>query len=125
MMTSGRVLVVLTRIFGITAVVLGLLFWAGYARGWVGLHMVVGSGMVLSLFVLALVAVRGGVRPALVVLAIGWAFLVPIVGVVQSRLLPGPAHWLIRVLHLVISGAAIGLASALGSQIRRAADITA
>src|SRR6266705_1408333 len=35
---------------------------------WVGLHMVVGSGMVLSLFLLALVAVRSHARPGLVVL---------------------------------------------------------
>src|SRR5437773_11752686 len=121
MKTAARILGVLTRLFGITAVVLGLLFWAGYARGWIGLHMAVGSGMVLSLFVLAVVALRSHARPGLVVVAIGWAFLVPILGVMQTRLLPGPLHWVIQVLHLVVSGAAIGLASALGSQIGRAA----
>ena len=47
MKTSARVLVALTRLFGITAVILGLLFWAGYARGWVSVHMAVGSAMVL------------------------------------------------------------------------------
>src|SRR5690349_5527166 len=125
MKTSARVLVALTRFFGITAVILGLLFWAGYARGWVSVHMAVGSAMVLSLFLLALVAVRGGARPALVILAIGWAFLVPVVGVLQTSFLPGPAHWVIRVLHLVISGAAIALASALGAQIRRATQLPA
>jgi uncharacterized membrane protein YczE len=110
-----------TRLCGITAVVLGLLFWAGYARGWVGLHMAVGSGMVLSLFLLAVVAVRSRARPGLLVLAIGWAFLVPIFGVMQTRLLPGPLYWVIQLLHLAISGAAIGLASALGSHIARTA----
>jgi len=121
MNAAARILVVLARLFGLTAVVLGLLFWAGYARGWTGLHMAVGSGMVLSLFVLAVVALRSDAGPGLVVLAIGWAFLVPILGVMQTRLLPGPLHWMIQVLHLAVSGAAIGLAGALGAQVARAA----
>src|SRR6266568_339574 len=100
MNAAARILVVLARL-------LGLLFWAGYARGWTGLHMAVGSGMVLSLFVLAVVALRSDAGPGLVVLAIGWAFLVPILGVMQTRLLPGPLHWMIQVLHLAVSGAAI------------------
>jgi hypothetical protein len=52
-----------------------------------------------------------------VALAIAWGLVVPILGLSQDGLLPGPAHWVIQVLHLLVGLAAIGLAEALSVRL--------
>jgi len=44
---------------------------------------------------------------------------VPVLGLAQDRLLPGSAHWLIQVLHLLVGLAAIGQGEALAARILR------
>jgi hypothetical protein len=39
-------------------------------------------------------------------------------GLTQTQLLPGSAHWLIQVLHLLVGLGAISLAETLGRQIQ-------
>jgi hypothetical protein len=62
------------------------------------------------------------VNVGLVAVALIWGLIVPILGVTQTRLLPGPAHWLIQTLHLLVGLVAIGLAGRLVSAIRRRHD---
>ena len=45
----------------------------------------------------------------LVALAAVWGLIVPILGVMQTQLLPGGAHWVIEVIHLLVGLVAIGL----------------
>ncbi len=51
------------RISGLTAVVLGVLFWTGNALTLLPIHMLAGFVLVLTLWILALLALRAGVRP--------------------------------------------------------------
>jgi hypothetical protein len=46
-------------------------------------------------------------------LAIAWGFIVLLLGLSQDQLFPGPAHWLIKLLHLLVGLSAIGLAELL------------
>jgi len=114
------VLEMLTRVLGALLIVLGLLFWTGNARTLVPLHMLLGISLVLALWALAVLAAVARVSLGLVALALAWGLIVPILGLTQTQLLPGAAHWLIQVLHLLVGIGAIGLAQALASQIRRA-----
>jgi hypothetical protein len=77
-----------------------------------------GFVLVLSLWVLAVLAALAGVSRGVVALAIFWGLVVPILGLTQARLLPGPAHWSIEVLHLLIGLAAIGMGGGLARRIR-------
>src|SRR5690606_28334452 len=85
-------------------------------------HMLVGLVLVLALWTLAALAARAGVSPGLVALAIAWGAIVPILGLNQGRLLPGQAHWLIEVLHLLVGLGAIGQGEGLAARLRRAGE---
>ncbi|HKG92289.1 MAG TPA: hypothetical protein VKA84_10375 [Gemmatimonadaceae bacterium] len=107
------------RITGITQVVLGLLFWTNRAFRLVPLHMAIGLAFVIAIWVLAAVAARAGVAPWLALLGGAWGILVLALGITQGRLLPGPMHWIVKVLHLLVGFAAMVLAARLGAQIRK------
>ena len=101
-------------------IVLGLLFWTGNALNFIGLHMLLGIVLVLLLWALAIMAMRSGVSLGLVVLGIAWGVVVVALGMTQNRLLPGDAHWVIKVLHLLVGMAALGIAERLAGSINRA-----
>ena len=109
----------LLSVFGITLVVLGILFWAGHALSWVPAHMFIGLLFVICLWVLAAL---GFARPnarvfALIVLI--WSLIVPALGATQMRLLPGADHWVIQVIHLLVGLIAMGLGHGLARRIGR------
>jgi hypothetical protein len=111
----------IVRITGAIQIILGLLFWTGNALSLVPVHMISGLILVLSLWVLAFMAIRNGASTGLGIAALFWGLLVLVLGMIQGSLVPGPAHWVIQVLHLVIGLVAIGMAhplaySTLGSE---------
>jgi hypothetical protein len=107
------------RLAGLILIVLGILFWTGHADSLVGVHTVIGIVLVLSLWVLATLASQSGVPAGLVAAAVGWGVVTIALGLTQERWLPGDAHWVIQVLHLLVGLGAIGLAETLGARIRR------
>ncbi len=109
----------LVSLFGITLVVLGILFWTGHALSLLQLHMMIGSLFVVCLWVLAVVGflVPGSRAFALIVLI--WSLIVPALGVTQLRLMPGADHWVIQTLHLLVGLIAMGLGHALARRIGR------
>jgi hypothetical protein len=109
----------LVRVTFVVQLVLGGLFWTGNALDLVPLHQTIGFLLVFGLWTLAGLAARAGVRPPLVALAVVWGLIVPILGLNQTRLLVGSAHWLIEVLHLLVGLGAIGQAEALATRIKQ------
>ena len=112
-MTAVKVAQMLVRAAGVVQLILGVLFWTGNAEGLVPLHMLVGFVLVLGLLVLAVLAARAGAPAGLVAVAGFWVLLTPLLGLTQTSLLPGSAHWVVQVLHLLVGVAAIGLAEQL------------
>ena len=110
----------LIRLLGLIMVVLGLLFWTGNALNFIGLHMLLGIVLVLLLWAQAILAARSGASLGLVALAIAWGIIVVALGMTQTQLLPGDAHWVIRVLHLLVGIGAVGIAERLAGSIKRA-----
>ncbi len=92
MFTATTIVQMLVRISGLTAVVLGLLFWTGNVLNLIPLHMLAGALLVLSVWALAFLAAWAGVSWDLVVLALLWGLLVPVFGMTQTQLLPGDAR---------------------------------
>ena len=119
MMTATTITQWIVRITGMTQVALGLLFWTDRALSLVPLHMAIGLTFVLGLWTLAGLAARAGLRPILVILAVGWGFVVPAFGMMQTRLLPGPWHWTVEVTHLLIGFVAMAVAARLAGFIRK------
>jgi hypothetical protein len=118
MRIATTVFQMLVRLSGLILISLGVLFWTGHALTLIPVHMLVGFVLVLSLWTLAVLAARAGVHPAFVALAIAWGLIVPILGLTQQRLLPGEAHWVIQVLHLLVGLGAIGQAEGLAVRIK-------
>src|SRR4051812_11192977 len=120
MRTATTVIQMLVRGLGLVMIVLGLLFWTGNALTLIGLHMLIGVVVVLLLWALAIMAARSGVSLGLVALGIAWGLIVAALGILQNRLLPGDFHWVIKVLHLLVGIAALGIAERLAGSIKRA-----
>jgi hypothetical protein len=106
------------RVVGVVQLVLGLVFWTGNALGLVDLHQLLGMLLVLALWTLAALAHRAGVPAGLVAGAAVLGLVVPIVGLTQRELLPGSAHWLIQVLHLLLGLGLLGLAENLATRAK-------
>ena len=103
----------------VVQLVLGVLFWIGTARGLVPLHQTIGILLVLGLWTMAFLAARAGVRPPLVAVAAVWGLIVLWLGLSQTRLLVGSAHWVIQVLHLLVGIGLIGQAEGLAARIKQ------
>ncbi|MDR3573642.1 MAG: hypothetical protein P4L50_07265 [Anaerolineaceae bacterium] len=110
----------LTRLTGLIQIVLGILFWTGHATSLIPVHILSGTVLVLSLWTLAFLATRAGVRTGLVVLALIWGLITVILGMAQSQILVNSAHWIIQVVHLLVGLGAIGQAEGLAVRIKRA-----
>ena len=109
----------IVRLALIVQLVLGSLFWAGNATSLTDLHQLVGIVLVISLEVIVFAAVRAGVDRPLVVLAGIWGIIVVVLGLSQQNILTGSAHWVIRVLHLLVGLAAVGLSETLSGRIQQ------
>jgi len=120
MKTATTVAQMLVRGSGVILIVLGVLFWTGNALPLIPVHMLLGLLLVLALWTLALLGARAGVNRGLIILAALWGIVVLILGLRQDSLLVGDAHWIIRVLHLLVGLVAIGLAESIGGMSKRA-----
>ncbi len=106
------------RVVGVVQLALGVAFWTGNALGLVDLHQLLGILLVLGLWTQAVLAQRAGVPAGLVAAAAVWGLLVPIVGLSQRELLPGSAHWVIQVVHLLLGIGLLGLAENLATRAK-------
>jgi len=120
MKTATTIAHTLIRLSGLTAIVLGVLFWTGNARVLIPVHMLIGLVLVLSLWTLALLAARAGVDRGLVALAAVWGLIVPVLGLTQGELLPGDYHWVVKVVHLLVGLGAMGEGDGLAARIKQA-----
>lgn len=102
------------RVTGGIQVVLGLIFWSGHAPSLVPSHMLIGTVFVVAFLVLAGTAAWAGLGAIPVALSIALGLLVLLLGITQTRLLPGPAHWVVKLSHLLIAMIAMGVAARLG-----------
>jgi hypothetical protein len=107
----------LVRITGLIQLVLGILFWTGSAIALVPVHIISGLVLVISLWVLAFMAISTKTNPRLGWLSLAWGLVVAALGMAQGGLLPGSAHWVVDVIHLLLGIGAIGMAENLGRSL--------
>lgn len=105
------------RLDGVSALVLGIILWTG-SPGLLKIHILTGFIMSLTMLLIGLVGFFARVKPALPIIAVAWALLLPYVGFAQSKLFPGPTHVVIQGIHLFIGICAIGIAEALAAKIK-------
>ena len=112
---AARVIIGLS---GISLLLLGVLFWTGRALSLLPVHMLLGGILVLGLWLIAVLGLRARAAGGLVALVLAFSLIMPVLGIEQTRLLPGAWHWLVQLLHLLVGFAAIGLGQVLARRIR-------
>jgi hypothetical protein len=123
MKTAATIIQILVRVAGLTQIVLGVLFWTDNVLTLVPIHMLVGLVLVLLLWSLASMSLWAGVNRGRAALAIVWGVIVVALGMTQTQILPGSAHWVIEVVHLLVGLAAIGMAEGLAAGIKQARSL--
>jgi hypothetical protein len=106
------------RVVGVVQIILGLAFWTGNLLGLVDLHQLLGILLVLGVWTQAALAARAGVPAGMVAGAVVLGLIVPIVGLTQRELLPGSAHWVIQVVHLLLGLGLLGMADSLAARAK-------
>ena len=111
----------IVRLLGLILLVLGLRFWTGHSLRFVPVHSQIGEIVIGLLWILSAIGLRKGVPPGLVlggmfygVIGLAFAFR-------MQMFLPGGAHEVIRVVHLLLGLGAIGMVEMIGGRIKRAA----
>src|ERR1700722_18311624 len=118
-MPVTRIVIMIVRLAGFFALVLGLAFWSGRGLTLVDAHIGVGLLRLRGLLGLAAFAGKAGVSLSTVILAVLWGLVVPVLGAVQLNLPPGGGYGIVRVLHLVVGLGALALAETLAGRLKR------
>jgi hypothetical protein len=108
------------RLLFVVQFVLGLLFWFGRADGLVPLHMVIGLLFIIDVWYLGVVQglqANGSLGLTVGTFVVG--LLLAIVGMTQTGILIGGAHWVIQIIHLLLALAAMGLGEASVARYNR------
>lgn len=109
------------RITMLIQLVVGIMLWTGHAANMTQFHMGVGSLFTLAFLGIVAVAAKGGAPLGAVLGAVVLGLIIPVFGMNQMVLLVGPMHWIIRVVHLLIAMAAMGVADQLMKRMKVAA----
>jgi hypothetical protein len=107
----------IVRISGTLQLLLGILFWTGHGYEYLPVHIINGSVIVLTLWTVAVLALVARTRRGLAVFGLLWGLVLPAFGMVQATVLVGSMHWIIRVTHLIMGLAAMGIAGTLGQAV--------
>jgi hypothetical protein len=117
----ATVLTMLARVTWLLQVALGIVFWTGRASGTAPLHILIGLVFVLTLWALAVLALRSETSVAFSLMALVWGLVILLFGLAQTMLLVGNAHWIIQILHLLFGIVAIALVEVVAKGLRRPA----
>jgi hypothetical protein len=111
--TTTTVVQWIIRITGLIQLVLGIFIWTGKFDNLIGIHTLDGLIFVVALVVMSVLAAVARVQPGMAAVGVVWAVVVLLLGLTQQQLLPGPAHWVIQIIHLLLGVGAIGLGETL------------
>ena len=109
---------------GIGALTLGLMHWF-LNISFIGLHIFFGAVVTLALLVTGIVGLSISGLRVMGMAAVALAPVVPLFGMTQTQILVGDLHWLIRVAHLLVGFAAVGLTERIGERYSQIGGQTA
>ena len=115
----------LVRLCFVVLLVLGIIFWTGHGLSLIPTHMTIGIILVVSLWLTAILAAIARAPMGLVIAGLLWGALTIWLGASQMSLLPGGAHWIIQVLHLLVGMGAVGINERLGAAANARLPVTA
>ena len=108
---------IVIRVAFVVNLLLGLYIWTGRGDALISIHELVGIVLVLGLAALVVFGIRAKLAPGLIVTAIAIGLATPILGDQQSTILPGGAHWVVQLIHLLLALTLIGVAETLAGRL--------
>ncbi|HEY6999991.1 MAG TPA: hypothetical protein VH851_18790 [Candidatus Binatia bacterium] len=115
-----RIASMVLSLAGLLALILGLLFWTGSALNLVSLHMLLGFLAVGALWIVGVAQALtrfGSWIIAIVAIVVG--ALMVVLGLIQSSLMVGEFHWVIRIVHLLLGLLTIGMGHMAAARSRK------
>lgn len=112
---------IVSGLVGLALITLGGFIWTGNFDQLIILHMSLGIFLVLTLWLAAALAAVRRVTPALVITGAVWGLVEIALGLAQEGLIPGDAHWVIQVVHLLFGIVTIALTQILAARIAASA----
>lgn len=113
------IFIMLARLLGVVQIIVGLGIWFGMFGGAAPIHSILGSLFVLTMWIVAGIALFALPKRGVALFAMLWGGLVLWFGMAQTTLLVGSTHWAIRLAHLLVGVAALGLVESLGKAVKR------
>jgi hypothetical protein len=107
------------RVLGLILLVLGFMFWSGRNFDLIPVHMRLGEILVSLLWIISAMGLRAGVKPGMVLGAMFYGLIVVAFAMRMGGFLPGGAHEVIRIVHLLFGLGAMGLVEMIGAKIKR------
>lgn len=108
----------LARLLGVVQIVVGFCLWFGLLTGAVAFHSALGSLFVLVAWIVAGIALFVLPRRGLPLFTLFLAGVVLWFGMAQVTLLPGSGHWAVRLVHLLLGVATLGLIESLAKGVK-------
>lgn len=106
------------RALGVLQLLLGIAIWTGAAVPWRGVHIMTGLLFAATFVAIGAVTARLAGRVLPLAAALGWIAIVVAYAFAHARLLPGDAHWVAQLVHVVIGLATIGIAEKVAAPVR-------
>jgi len=108
----------LARLLIALQVILGLAIWFGYISV-TQIHIALGSLFVLDVWIIALIALFALPRRMLPFITLIMGGIVMWFGVAQRTMMLGELHWAVRVVHLLLGLATMGLVEPLVKAVKQ------
>jgi hypothetical protein len=118
MSKTVAVLQMLARLLGVAQILVGLAIWFAGARAAVAFHSAAGSLFVLVVWIIAIIALFALSQRALPLITLLVAGIALWFGMAQTTLLVGSGHWAIRLAHLLVGLATMGLSESLSKAVK-------
>jgi hypothetical protein len=109
----------IARLLGVVQILVGLAIWFGWATSAIAFHSAVGSLFVLVVWIIAIIALFALPRRGLPLITLLVAGVALWFGMAQTTLLVGSVHWAVRLAHLLVGLATMGLAEALAKAVKQ------
>lgn len=119
MQKTVAVLQMLARLLGVVQILVGLAIWFGWAKPAVAFHSAIGSLFVLVVSIIAIIALFALSRRTLPLITLLIAGVTLWFGMAQTTLMVDNAHWAVRLAHLLVGLATLGLAEAMAKAVKR------
>lgn len=111
-----KLLLMVARVLVTAQIVLGLLIWFGKIS-LTQAHIAIGSLFVLDLWILGVIALFALSARGLSLFALLMGGVIMWLGVAQTSLLVGSAHWAVRLVHLLLGMSAMGIVEPLSKAL--------